>query len=76
MCKRFFLRPVEEIPMPRVIHQETMCCGYRRCPEIKIFDDGSVELSDDDVEKGSIGTIKLTPEAATRLIELISSKEK
>ena len=56
--------------MPKLIHEETMCCGFKRCPVVKIFDDGSIELSDDDVEGGSIGTIKLRPEAAARLVEL------
>jgi hypothetical protein len=57
--------------MPKTIHEETMCCGYRRCPTVKIFDDGSVELTDDDAEAGSVGTIKLRPESAKRLAELI-----
>jgi hypothetical protein len=56
--------------MPKLIHQETMCCGGKRCPEIKVFDDGSIELSDNDIESGSFGTIKLNPEQVERLIEL------
>ena len=56
------------------IHEETMCCGYKKCPSVKVFDDGSVELTDDDVEAGSIGTIKLRPETAARLVELLSKK--
>jgi hypothetical protein len=39
-----------------------------------MFDDGSVELSDDDAELGSVGTIKLRPEAAQRLVELLTAK--
>lgn len=57
--------------MPKIIRQETMCCGYKKCPTIKVFDDGSVELSDDDAEIGSVGTIKLRPEAAVRFVELL-----
>ena len=57
----------------KLIHQETMCCGYRKCPTVKVFDDGSVELSDNDAELGSVGTVKLRPEAAARLIEVLSS---
>lgn len=53
-----------------VIHEETMCCGYKRCPKIKVFDDGSVEISDDDAEIGSIGTISLRPETARRFAEI------
>jgi hypothetical protein len=60
----------------KMIHQETMCCGYRKCPTVKVFDDGSVELSDDDAEIGSVGTIKIRPEAAARLIEVLSSARK
>lgn len=58
---------------PRRVHDEVlMCCNYRRCPRVEVFDDGSVVLSDDDSEAGSVGTIKLRPEAATRLAELLA----
>ena len=56
--------------MPNVIHEETMCCGFKRCPTIKVFDDGSVELADDDAEIGSVGVIKLQPEQIDRLVAL------
>lgn len=56
--------------MPNVIHQETMCCGYKRCPTVKVFDDGSMELTDNDAQSGSVGTIKLAPEQVARLLEL------
>jgi hypothetical protein len=58
--------------MPKVIHEETMCCGYKRCPTVKLFDDGSMEISDDDARKGSVGVIKLAPEQVDRLVELRS----
>jgi len=61
--------------MPNLIHQETMCCGYKKCPTVKVFEDGSVEISDDDAEIGSVGTIKLKPETATRLVEILSSRK-
>lgn len=60
--------------MSHAVHRETLCCGFRRCPVVEVFDDGSVELSDDDAEAGSVGTIKLRPEAAARLVELLSVK--
>lgn len=60
--------------MPKVIHQETLCCSSKRCPTITVFDDGSVEITDDDTELGSIGTIKLQPDQLSRLIELVSKK--
>jgi hypothetical protein len=59
--------------MVKIVHQETMCCGYKKCPTIKVFSDGSVELTDDDEEAGSIGTIKLRPEAARKVAELVDS---
>jgi hypothetical protein len=62
--------------MPKMVHQETMCCGYKKCPSIKVFDDGSVELSDNDSEIGSVGTIKIRPEAAERLVELLSARKR
>lgn len=58
--------------MPTMIHREILECGYKKCcPEIQVFDDGSVTLSDDDTDAGSVGTIKLRPEAAQRLVELL-----
>jgi hypothetical protein len=60
--------------MPKVIHQETMCCGYKKCPTVRLFEDGSIELSDDDEETGSVGTIKLRPETVDRLIDLALNK--
>ena len=59
--------------MSKVVHEEQMCCGYKKCPNVRVFEDGSVELTDDDTEIGSIGTIKLRPEAAARLLELLST---
>lgn len=59
---------------PREIHREMMCCGWKRCPVVKIFEDGSIELSDNDAEAGSVGTIKLRPEAAQRLVELVGKR--
>ncbi len=54
-----------------IVHEETMCCGYKKCPVVTKFDDGSVTLTDDDTENGSIGTIRLRPEVAKRLAKLI-----
>jgi hypothetical protein len=61
----------------RKVHDEVlMCCNYKRCPSVTVFDDGSIELSDDDAELGSVGTVKLRPEAAARLIEVLSISNK
>lgn len=62
--------------MPKQIHQETMCCGYKRCPTVTIFDDGSMTISDDDSEIGSVGTINLRPEVVARLVELATKNKK
>jgi len=60
----------------RELHREVLECGYKKCcPTVRVFEDGSVELSDDDAEIGSVGTVKLRPEAAARLVELLSKKE-
>lgn len=61
--------------MPKAIRQEVMCCGHKRCPTVTVFDDGSMEIRDDDAETGSIGTIKLRPEAVARLVELSNQKK-
>ena len=36
----------------------------------QFFADGSVELTDDDPEIGSVGTIKMRPEVAARFVAL------
>lgn len=56
---------------PKRVHEERLPCGYARCcPTVEIFDDGSVILTDDDIDGGSVGTIKLKPEQFARLMEL------
>jgi hypothetical protein len=59
----------------KTVHEETMCCGYKKCPTVKLFEDGSVELTDNDTESGSVGTIKLKPETAARLAKLLTTKK-
>jgi len=59
---------------PSKVHDEILACGYKKCcPRVETFEDGSVTLTDDDAEIGSVGTIKLSPESAKRLAELIQS---
>lgn len=62
--------------MPKLIHQETMCCGRKRCPVVKMFDDGSMRISDDDTEKNSIGNIKLEPNQVARIVELATQNKR
>jgi len=59
--------------MPK-IHEEVLCCGYKRCPTVKVFEDGSMELTDDDSSKGSVGTIKLEADQVARLVEIATKK--
>jgi len=61
--------------MPKLIHQETMCCGYKRCPTVKVFEDGSIEIADDDAEFGSVGTIKIRAEAVERLRAILAERK-
>jgi hypothetical protein len=59
------------------VHEEVLQCGYKRCcPTVKLFDDGSMEISDDDAEIGSVGAIKISPESVERLFELLSERKK
>jgi hypothetical protein len=61
--------------MLRKVHEETLMCGFKKCcPTVHVFEDGSVELTDDDTESGSVGTIRLRPQAAVRLKELLGAK--
>jgi hypothetical protein len=63
------------MPAPRELHSEVLsCCGYKKCVKVVTFDDGSVVLTDDDVAGGSVGTIKLRPEAAKRLAQLLTQR--
>jgi hypothetical protein len=57
---------------PRETYRETMCCSYKKCPEVVLFADGSAEFSDDDPEAGSVGTIRLRPEVVVRLKEILT----
>lgn len=56
------------------VHQETLCCNRKRCPTVTVFEDGSMEITDNDAENGSAGTIKLAPEQVTRLVEISRKK--
>jgi len=52
----------------KVVHEETMCCGFKKCPTVRVFEDGSVELRDD--EEGAT-PVKMRPEVAKRLVEIL-----
>jgi len=57
------------------IHEEMLCYGKRCCPTVAKFEDGSMTISDDDTENGSVGHIKLSAEQVARLVE-IAKKER
>ena len=60
----------------RQVHEEVLDCGYKKCcPTVKKFEDGSFLITDDDAAIGSVGTIKLTAEAADRLAEIIKASK-
>lgn len=62
---------------PAPAEPQTPTCGHRKCcPTVKLFSDGSMELSDDDAAIGSVGTIKMKPEAVARLAALYNEHAK
>ena len=61
---------------PKRVHEERLpCCNYKRCPVVEVFDDGSAILTDDDIDGGSVGTIKLRPEQVERLAALFGKNK-
>lgn len=53
---------------PELVAEDNMCCGHKRCPVARIFDDGSVVLEDDDTG----ARISLDPEQADRVEALLA----
>lgn len=36
------------MPTPKsIIASDNMCCGHKRCPDVKAFSDGTVTVEDD-----------------------------
>lgn len=60
----------------KVVHEETLCCGSKRCPTVQILEDGSAVIADNDPENGSVGKIQIRPEAFDRLVELRAQHKK
>ena len=52
-------------PVKKVIAENTMCCGFRRCAAVQIFEDGSVHM-DDEGQK-----IDFNPEQAKMLLDYL-----
>lgn len=57
--------PSEYKPTKAVVAEENFCCGARRCPIVKVYEDGSVETVDGDQK------IEYTPEQAKGLLALL-----
>lgn len=55
-------------PVKKVVAEENFCCGFKRCPVIKVYEDGSMETVDGDQR------IEYTPDQAQRLLALLQSK--
>jgi hypothetical protein len=48
--------------MPRtLVTEETICCGYKRCPVVREYDDGSIVIEDEG------RAIEFNPDQAARL---------
>ena len=58
-------------PRPRrSLLVETVCCGYKRCPTVETFDDGTARLSD--TGPGGVElAIELTVEQRARVAEIL-----
>ena len=55
---------------PRSLHRETVCCGYKRCPTVETFDDGSAVVTDVDAQGRDL-RLELQPEQRARLAEIL-----
>lgn len=57
-----------------VVHEETICCNSKRCPVLRVFEDGSIEVRDDDVQGESVGVVKFNREQSLLLAARIMEK--
>ena len=58
-------------PRPRrSLHVETVCCGYKRCPTVETFDDGTASVRDVDAQGREL-VIELTVEQRARVAEIL-----
>ena len=55
-------------PVKSVIAEETFCCGFKRCPSAKVYEDGSMDLDDDGQH------IEFTSDQAKALKALLNCK--
>ena len=52
-------------PTKNVIAEQSFCCGYKKCPVVRVYEDGSVDTTDGDQR------IEYTPEQAKSLMALL-----
>lgn len=57
--------------MPNELGRETLCCGYKRCPTVVVYDDGSATLTDSG-DDGRVHRIELAPDQRVRLAQLLA----
>jgi hypothetical protein len=55
-------------PIKNVVAEENFCCGFKRCPVIRVYEDGSVDTTDGDQR------IEYTPEQAKRLLVMLQKQ--
>ncbi len=55
-------------PVKNVVAEENFCCGFKRCPVVRVYEDGSVDMTDDGQR------IEYTPDQAQRLLCLLQAK--
>lgn len=60
--------------MKKTVHEETICCNSKRCPTLRVFEDGSIEIRDNDAENESVGVVKFDREQALLLAKRIVEK--
>ena len=52
-------------PVKKVVAEQNFCCGFKRCPVVSVFEDGSALIIDGDQR------IEFTPEQLTGLRALL-----
>jgi len=52
-------------PVKKVVDEIEMCCGWKRCPRVRVYEDGSVDMTDDDQR------IEFNPDQARGLLDML-----
>ncbi len=56
-----------------IVHQETICCGFKRCPTVTEWSDGSIDIDDND-GGGRTQHVAFNPDQAAALRTLLGKK--